>query len=163
MVRLAGICLGTIAKVSDATFGMHGYIYTIIAVCNSFVQSHSIEAIFTGKVAAQKGETVWKSSVLKPIVYLSMFYYFNNPRSTMVDNYMVLLELVYCVTGIGYTFAICFNPGSGQMCSALIPVVLTLLSTHQRHTSVPEKLVLYKVGTGGLHNCKSQKGIRERG
>ena len=55
------------------------------------------------------------STVVKPIIYLSMFYYFNNPRSTMADNYIVLLALVYCVTGIGYTFAICFSPGSAQL------------------------------------------------
>ena len=55
------------------------------------------------------------SIVVKPIIYLSMFYYFNNPRSTMADNYIVLLALVYCVTGIGYTFAICFSPGSAQL------------------------------------------------
>jgi hypothetical protein len=33
ILGLAGICLGTIAKLSDPTFGMPGYIYTIIAVC----------------------------------------------------------------------------------------------------------------------------------
>jgi hypothetical protein len=55
------------------------------------------------------------STVVKPIIYLSMFYYFNNPRSTIADNYIVLLALVYCVTGIGYTFAICFSPGSAQL------------------------------------------------
>jgi hypothetical protein len=33
ILGLAGICLGTIAKLSDKTFGMPGYIYTIIAVC----------------------------------------------------------------------------------------------------------------------------------
>lgn len=55
------------------------------------------------------------STVVKPIIYLSMFYYFNNPRSTIGDNYVVLFALVYCVTGIGYTFAICFSPGSAQL------------------------------------------------
>jgi hypothetical protein len=30
---LAGICLGTLAKVSDETFGALGYTYTVIAVC----------------------------------------------------------------------------------------------------------------------------------
>jgi len=77
ILGLAGICLGTIAKLSDKTFGMPGYIYTIIAVCkfwytcitlfsprawwkvhwhrllpcSSFVQDCSIEVIFTGKIA----------------------------------------------------------------------------------------------------------------
>lgn len=30
---LAGVCLGTLAKVSDETFGALGYTYTVIAVC----------------------------------------------------------------------------------------------------------------------------------
>lgn len=33
ILLLAGICLGTLAKVSDATFGATGYLYTVIAVC----------------------------------------------------------------------------------------------------------------------------------
>lgn len=33
ILLLAGICLGTLAKVSDETFGSLGYTYTVIAVC----------------------------------------------------------------------------------------------------------------------------------
>ena len=33
VLLLAGICLGTVAKVSDETFGSLGYTYTVIAVC----------------------------------------------------------------------------------------------------------------------------------
>jgi hypothetical protein len=33
ILLLAGICLGTLAKVSDETFGVVGYTYTVIAVC----------------------------------------------------------------------------------------------------------------------------------
>jgi hypothetical protein len=48
---LAGICLGTIAKFSDPTFGVPGYIYTIIAVCKfntsvSSVVASSISEIY---------------------------------------------------------------------------------------------------------------------
>jgi hypothetical protein len=67
------------------------------------------------------------STVLKPIIYLSMFYFFNNPRSSIGDNYVILLSLVYCVTGIGYTFAICFSPGSAQLVCTVMP----------NHTVVP--------------------------
>ncbi|CAN6242581.1 unnamed protein product [Urochloa humidicola] len=141
---LAGICLGTIAKFSDPTFGMPGYIYTVIAVsllCKiAALRSFSLERL-QYKRERESGmsslayflarDTIDHfSTVVKPVVYLSMFYYFNNPRSTMSDNYIVLLALVYSVTGIGYTLAICFNPGSAQLCSAILPVILTLLSTH---------------------------------
>ena len=36
---LAGICLGTLAKVSDETFGALGYTYTVIAVCKYAMQT----------------------------------------------------------------------------------------------------------------------------
>jgi len=60
------------------------------------------------------------NTIIKPIVYLSMFYFFNNPRSSIWENYVVLLALVYCVTGIGYTFAIFFQPSSAQLVSNLV-------------------------------------------
>jgi len=57
------------------------------------------------------------NTIVKPLVYLSMFYFFNNPRSTVTDNYVVLICLVYCVTGIAYTLAILFEPGPAQLVS----------------------------------------------
>jgi hypothetical protein len=74
------------------------------------------------------------STVLKPIIYLSMFYFFNNPRSSIGDNYTILLALVYCVTGIGYTFAICFSPGSAQLvCTMLTNQIVHPLSDDWLH------------------------------
>uniref|UniRef100_A0A0E0KN27 ABC transporter domain-containing protein n=1 Tax=Oryza punctata TaxID=4537 RepID=A0A0E0KN27_ORYPU len=129
ILGLAGICLGTIAKLSDPNFGMPGYIYTIIAVsllCKiAALRSFSLERLqylreresgMSSLAYFLARDTIDHfSTAVKPIVYLSMFYYFNNPRSTITGNYIVLLALVYCVTGIGYTFAICFNPGSAQL------------------------------------------------
>lgn len=53
--------------------------------------------------------------IIKPLVFLSMFYSFNNPRSTFPENYVVLLCLVYCVTGIAYVFAIFLQPAQAQL------------------------------------------------
>jgi hypothetical protein len=53
--------------------------------------------------------------VIKPLVYLSMFYFFGNPRSSFADNYIVLLCLVYCVTGIAYVLAIYLEPSPAQL------------------------------------------------
>ncbi|KAJ3679883.1 hypothetical protein LUZ60_016161 [Juncus effusus] len=145
ILGLAGTCLGIIARLGDANFGIPGYIYTIIAISllckiaslRSFSQDQlqywrerqsgmSSLAYFLSKDTVDHFNTV-----VKPVVYLSMFYFFNNPRSTFADNYIVMIALVYCVTGVGYMFAICFQPGSAQLWSALLPVVLTLLSTQQ--------------------------------
>ena len=57
------------------------------------------------------------NTVVKPVVYLSTFYFLTNPRSTFTDNYVVLLCLVYCVTGIAYALAIFFEQGAAQLVS----------------------------------------------
>jgi len=159
---LAGICLGTLAKVSDETFGALGYTYTVIAVCKYAMQTDMVSpvclvfsisqlmvlAALLCKIGALRSFTLdrinyWRerasgmsslayfmskdtidhfNTVVKPIVYLSMFYFFNNPRSSIWENYVVLLALVYCVTGIGYTFAIFFQPSSAQLVSVSDPV-----------------------------------------
>ncbi|KAK8463535.1 hypothetical protein SEVIR_1G375300v4 [Setaria viridis] len=145
---LAGICLGTLAKVSDETFGALGYTYTVIAVsllCKiGALRSFTLDKINYWRERASgmsslayfmsKDTIDHFNTIVKPIVYLSMFYFFNNPRSSIWENYVVLLALVYCVTGIGYTFAIFFQPSSAQLWSALLPVVLTLIATQQKNT-----------------------------
>ncbi|WVZ84105.1 hypothetical protein U9M48_031167 [Paspalum notatum var. saurae] len=175
ILGLAGVCLGTIAKLSDKTFGMPGYIYTIIAVsllCKiAALRSFSLERLqyFRERESGMSSLAYFLardtidhfSTVVKPIIYLSMFYYFNNPRSTIADNYIVLLALVYCVTGIGYTFAICFSPGSAQLCSALVPVVLTLLSTQSSTPIFLKRLCYSKWALEGfiIGNAKKYPGV----
>lgn len=55
--------------------------------------------------------------VIKPLIYLSMFYFFSNPRSTFTTNYTVTVVLVYCVTGIAYICAILLQPAPAQLVS----------------------------------------------
>ncbi|CAK9171406.1 unnamed protein product [Ilex paraguariensis] len=157
ILLIAGICLGTLAKVSDETFGASGYMYTVIAVCKFetllfFALSCSLSLL--SKIAALRSFSLdklhyWResasgisslayflskntidhfSTIVKPVVYLSMFYFFNNPRSSFWDNYLVLVCLVYCVTGIAYALAIYLEPGQAQLWSVLLPVVLTLVA-----------------------------------
>lgn len=52
---------------------------------------------------------------LKPLIYLSMFYFFSNPRSTFFANYVITVVLVYCVTGISYIIAILLEPAPAQL------------------------------------------------
>ncbi|KVI09715.1 ABC transporter, conserved site-containing protein [Cynara cardunculus var. scolymus] len=68
------------------------------------------------------------NTVIKPAVYLSMFYFFSYPRSSFAENYTVLLCLVYCVTGIGYMLAIFLAP------------VLTLVSTQTQNSEFLEHI-----------------------
>ncbi|KAL4324493.1 hypothetical protein GQ457_11G007850 [Hibiscus cannabinus] len=74
--------------------------------------------------------------IIKPVAYLSMFYFFNNPRSSFQDNYIILMCLVYCVTGIAYVFAIAFTPSLAQLWAVLVPVVLTLVANKSKDSMV---------------------------
>ncbi|KAI3437505.1 ABC transporter domain-containing protein [Psidium guajava] len=146
ILLLGGACLGTLAKVNDETFGVLGYTYTVIAVSllckiaalRSFTQDklqywrESDSGISSLAYFLSKDTVDHFNTVIKPLVYLSMFYFFSNPRSSFADNYTVLLCLVYCVTGIAYIFAIFLQPGSAQLWSVLLPVVLTLIATQQQ-------------------------------
>ncbi|KAL0309701.1 UNVERIFIED_CONTAM: ABC transporter G family member 28 [Sesamum radiatum] len=142
ILLLAGACLGTLSKVKDDTFGYFGYMYTVIAVSllckisalRSFSQDKleylrendsgmSSLAYFLSKDTVDHFNTV-----IKPVVFLSMFYSFSNPRSTFLENYAVLFCLIYCVTGVAYIFAILLQPAQAQLWCVLLPVVLTLIA-----------------------------------
>lgn len=174
---------------SDQSFGVSGYAFTVIAVCKSPILSascpvlsdlslsmndecqhiyllplrffHAVCSLLSGlhyittdhvsvlisallgKIAALRTFSLdkleyWRESssgmsslayflakdtvdhfntAIKPLVYLSMFYSFTNPRSSFTDHYVVLLCLLYCVTGIAYALAILFQPGAAQLVS----------------------------------------------
>ncbi|KAJ8543957.1 hypothetical protein K7X08_025575 [Anisodus acutangulus] len=157
ILLLAGLCLGTLAEVSDETFGANGYLYTVIAVPLltkiAALRSFSLDKLhywresssgMSGLAYFMSKDTVDHiNTIVKPAVYLSMFYFFNNPRSSILDNYLVLLCLVYCVTGIAYALAIYFEPGQAQLWSVLLPVVLTLIARQEDNGSFTGKLGNY--------------------
>ncbi|GAB2276784.1 ABC transporter G member 24 [Dionaea muscipula] len=143
ILLIAGACLGSITSISDSNFGASGYSYTIIAIsllCQiAALRSFSMDKLQYRRESASgmsrlayfmaKDTSDHFNTLIKPVIYLSMFYFFTNPRSSLLDNYIVLVCLVYCVTGMGYAFAIFLNPGPAQLCSVLLPVCLTLLAT----------------------------------
>ncbi|KAL3839675.1 hypothetical protein ACJIZ3_024266 [Penstemon smallii] len=142
ILLLAGACLGTLSKVNGDTFGYHGYMYTVIAVsllCKiSALRSFALDKLHYRRESESgmsslayflsKDTVDHFNTAIKPLVFLSMFYSFNNPRSTFADNYIVLFCLIYCVTGIAYVFAIFLQPSQAQLWCVLLPVVLTLIS-----------------------------------
>ncbi|KAI4382719.1 hypothetical protein MLD38_008646 [Melastoma candidum] len=150
ILLLAGACLGALAKGGDESFGATGYTYTIIAVSllcqiaalRSFSQEklqywrESASGISSLAYFLAKDTIDHFNTVIKPVVYLSMFYGFTNPRSTFADNYVVLLCLVYCVTGIAYALAIFFEAGAAQLWSVLLPVILTLIATRSNSSGI---------------------------
>ncbi|KAK4279655.1 hypothetical protein QN277_011397 [Acacia crassicarpa] len=149
ILLLAGVCLGLLTKASEQTFGAAGYTYTIIAVsllCKiAALRSFSLDKIqyWRERDSGMSSLAYFLSkdtidhfnTVIKPLVYLSMFYFLTNPRSSFTDNYIVLLCLVYCVTGIAYALAMLFEPGAAQLWSVLLPVVLTLIATKQKDSN----------------------------
>ncbi|KAK9124214.1 hypothetical protein Sjap_013816 [Stephania japonica] len=146
ILLLAGTCLGALSNVSDETFGALGYTYTVIAVsllCKiAALRSFSLDKLvhWRERSAGMSSLAFFLSkdtidhfnTIIKPLVYLSMFYFFNNPRSSFAENYVILLCLVYCVTGIAYALSIFLQPGPAQLWSVLLPVVLTLIATSRK-------------------------------
>lgn len=59
------------------------------------------------------------SVAIKPAIYLSMFYFLSNPRSSFVQNYIITMVFVYCVTGIAYICAILLEPAPAQLVSTV--------------------------------------------
>ncbi|KAJ4845459.1 putative white-brown complex protein 30 [Turnera subulata] len=154
ILLLAGACLGTLAKVDDETFGSTGYTYTVIAVsllCKiAALRSFSLDKLHYWRESASgisslayflsKDTLDHFNTIVKPLVYLSMFYFFNSPRSSFGDNYVVLVCLVYCVTGIAYILAIYLAAGPAQLWSVLLPVVLTLVATQEQTNGLVTRL-----------------------
>ncbi|KAL8130618.1 hypothetical protein V2J09_019773 [Rumex salicifolius] len=129
---VAGACLGTITKIGDGDFG--AALLCQIASLRTFSLDklqywrESASGISSLAHFLAKDTVDHFNTLLKPVVYLSMYYFFTSPRSSFLDNYIILLSLVYCVTGMGYAFAIFFEPGPAQLFSVLVPVCLTLIS-----------------------------------
>ncbi|KAL0407094.1 UNVERIFIED_CONTAM: ABC transporter G family member 28 [Sesamum latifolium] len=129
ILLLAGACLGLISKGGDENFGAPGYTYTIIAtslLCKiAALRTFALDKLQYRRERASgisslahfvaKDTIDHFSTLIKPLVYLSMFYFFSNPRSLFFDNYIVLLCLVYCVTGAAYALAIFLEPGPSQL------------------------------------------------
>lgn len=157
VLLLAGACLGTLSKVKGDTFGYRGYMYTVIAV-SLLCMIAALRSFALDKLEYWRERSSGISSLayflskdtfdhfhtlVKPLVFLSMFYFFNNPRSTFADNYIVLLCLVYCVTGLAYVFAIFLQPGPAQLCCALVPVVMTLVANQEQNAKIGRILANY--------------------
>nr|XP_016452319.1 PREDICTED: putative white-brown complex homolog protein 30 [Nicotiana tabacum] len=145
ILLVAGGCLGILSNQKGDTFGYYGYMYSVIAVsllCKiAALRSFSLDRLeyWRERESGMSSLAYFMSkdtidhfnTLIKPLVFLSMFYFLNSPRSSFADNYLVFLCLVYCVTGIAYIFAICFAPGQAQLWCVLVPVVLTLIANQE--------------------------------
>ncbi|KAG5146008.1 hypothetical protein JHK84_031551 [Glycine max] len=78
ILLLAGLCLGTLAKVSDESFGATGYTYTVIAVFYCVTGIAYVLAIFLQPGPAQ----LW--SVLLPVVLTLVATYSNEEDSKYI-------------------------------------------------------------------------------
>lgn len=148
ILLLCGACLGLITPSKDSSLGSNNYTYVIIALSllcmisalrtfsNDKLQYWRESASSINRVAyfLAKDSVDHFNTVIKPVVFLSMFYFFNNPRSSFVENYIVTIALVYCVTGIAYVFAITSESGPAQLWSVFLPIIFTLIATKRDAT-----------------------------
>ncbi|KAM3303125.1 hypothetical protein P3S67_014155 [Capsicum chacoense] len=167
--RIVGLCLGTLAKVSDENLGLSTFTpalqFVTLLTEMPALRSFSLDTLHYWRESASVTSSLAYflakdmidhiNTIVRPAVHLSMFYFFNNPRSLILDNYVVLLCVVYCVTGIAYALSIYFEPGQAQLWSVLLPVVLTLVASKGScvHCN-SRRLYLFKVGLGSIYNCK---------
>lgn len=147
ILLMAGTCLGYLSDMKDTSLGSKGYFYTLIAL-SLLVMIASLRTFSNDKL------TFWRESAsginrvayfvakdvvdlfnvtIKPFIYLSMFYFFSNPRSSFLSNFTVTLVLVYCVTGIAYISSILFQPAPAQLWSVFLPIMATLIITVKPH------------------------------
>ncbi|EFJ20608.1 hypothetical protein SELMODRAFT_443919 [Selaginella moellendorffii] len=152
---LAGICVGLLADAKDQALGANGYPYSIIALsllCMiSALRTFSADKLQFWRESASginrvafflaKDTVDHFNTVVKPFVYLSMFYFFCNPRSTFISNYIITLAFIYCITGIAYVFAILMQPSTAQLCCVFFPVVSTLVATRTGATGILKVLI----------------------
>ncbi|TYH31257.1 hypothetical protein ES288_A01G159500v1 [Gossypium darwinii] len=150
ILLLAGACLGTLAKVTDETLDNAGYTFSVIAVSLlsmiAALRTYSLDKLQykreTESGISSLAHFLSKDTIdlfniiIKPVAYLSMFYFFNNPRSSFQDNYVILMALVYCVTGMAYVLAISFAPSLAQLWAVLVPVVLTLVANKGKDSMI---------------------------
>ncbi|KAH7441774.1 hypothetical protein KP509_03G054000 [Ceratopteris richardii] len=143
ILLLCGACLGLITPSKDSSLGSNNYSYVIIALSllcmvsalrtfsNDKLQYWRESASGINRVAffLAKDTVDHFNTLLKPVVFMSMFYFFNNPRSSFLENYIVTVAMVYCVTGIAYIFAIVTAPGPAQLWSVFLPIIFTLIAT----------------------------------
>ncbi|GJT29493.1 putative white-brown complex homolog protein 30 [Tanacetum coccineum] len=122
ILLLAGACLGTMAEVSDVSFGYTGYQYTVIAV-SLLCMIGALRTFAMDKLQYRRESASGMNSL-------------SYPRSSFESNYLTLLCLVYCVTGISYTLAIALEFSQAQLWSVLLPVVLTLIANQDKSSAI---------------------------
>ncbi|XP_073385802.1 ABC transporter G family member 28 isoform X2 [Physcomitrium patens] len=151
ILLIAGGCLGVLSNMDDTNLGSEGYHFTIIALA-LLIMIASLRTFSADKIQ------FWRESasgvnrlafylakdmadifnvVMKPLIYLSMFYFLSNPRSSFLSNYVVTLVLVYCVTGLAYILAILLEPAPAQLCAVFVPVIASLIVSSKKTRFLP--------------------------
>ncbi|KAH9542765.1 hypothetical protein CY35_13G024500 [Sphagnum magellanicum] len=146
ILLMAGACVGVLSNMDDTNLGAGGYFYTLIALAllvmiaslRTFSQDklqfwrESASGINRVAYFVAKDMVDLFNVIIKPLIYLSMFYFFSNPRSTFISNFIVTMVLVYCVTGIAYICAILLQPAPAQLWSVFLPILATLIVAAKR-------------------------------
>ncbi|KAK4408974.1 ABC transporter G family member 28 [Sesamum angolense] len=121
ILLLAGICLGTLAKVSDETFGSTGYLYTVIAVYTS--SQNILHALWVLK------------SDMYGIVFVALLSKIAALRSFSLDKLHYWRESASGMSSLAYFLAKDtidhFNTIVKPAWSVLLPVVLTLVANQE--------------------------------
>eukprot|EP00854_Cymbomonas_tetramitiformis_P031463 gene31463-39574_t len=64
--------------------------------------------------------------VIKPAVFLALYYTFTQPRGDLFAYYLVTACIVYCCTGLAYLLSLTQELASAQLSAAVLALVNTL-------------------------------------
>ncbi|KAG6417886.1 hypothetical protein SASPL_120083 [Salvia splendens] len=136
ILLMAGICLGTLAKMSDETFGSSGYLYTYSHWSVPAHQDCCFEILFSGQVALLEREWFWHEQLgLFPSKGLGRsFQHHHKARCLSINVLFLQQSQVYHflkLPGLAVSRILFLNIScvfSPPRWSVLLPVVLSLIA-----------------------------------
>lgn len=63
-----------------------------------------------------------------PMIYLSIYHTLTSPRSSFGDQYVVLLAVVFCCSGMSYMVSLLCSHKNGQMAAVVLALVGSMVS-----------------------------------
>ncbi|KAJ3441223.1 white-brown complex [Anaeramoeba flamelloides] len=84
-------------------------------------------------------------TVIHPLIFLTIFYPFLNPRGSLGQYYGVLLLIQYTATGIGMAVSTLFPPSVSQLAAIVVLLVFSMVSGFGPPLKEMEKMVFFNI------------------
>jgi len=71
-------------------------------------------------------------TVVKPALYMAMYYAFAQPRMDWTTAYLVTVAITYCCTGIAYLLSLTLEASTAQLTASVVVLLNALISTQTK-------------------------------